>query len=349
MGSSAGPFEPLCPPFAGLPSILIARAAGCESGVKIANLNWNGASICSRGVAPVSNGRPIAIVTGATRGIGRWIALGMARAGHHVVMIGRDRARGVATQTWIDHQVPRASTATSDSRSLAAIRNAECRQAYRRPLLAHFSVDQQRRGLRIHTELSTEEGHDRVLATNLLCPFVLTQVLLPLLVAGAPSRIINIGSSTSDRAQIDPDALVLGRRWAMRRAYSQSKLALMMTTFRLANRLRRNGRRRERRTSWACSHWTGANRRTDRSRLARFGADSADGRTGSRHATACRVGARTRFGQWHLSQKSSGRAAKPPSFGSGTFGARLAGDRALDVAPRHPLPQQVSGRAQPPF
>src|SRR4029453_2444218 len=38
--------------------------------------------------------RPIAIVTGATSGIGRWIALGMARARHHVIVIGRDRARG---------------------------------------------------------------------------------------------------------------------------------------------------------------------------------------------------------------------------------------------------------------
>src|SRR4029450_2897360 len=108
-----------------------------------------------------------------------------------------------------------------------------------------------------------------------------------------------------------------------------------------------NGRRRQCRTPWARGHWTGANRRTDRSRLARFGADSAEGRTGSRHATACRVGARTRFGQWHLSQKSSGRAAKPPSFGSGTFGARLAGDRAFDVAPRHPLPSRFPAALSP--
>ena len=128
-----GPFEPLCPPFAGLPSILIARAAGCESGVKIANLNWNDASICSRGSPPVLNERPIAIVTGATRGIGRWIALGMARAGHHVVMIGRDRARGVATQTWIDHQVPRASTELliADLSLLSETRNAGKRIAAR--------------------------------------------------------------------------------------------------------------------------------------------------------------------------------------------------------------------------
>jgi NAD(P)-dependent dehydrogenase (short-subunit alcohol dehydrogenase family) len=89
--------------------------------------------------------------------------------------------------------------------------------------------------------IATAEGHDSVLATNLLSPFVLTQVLLPSLVAGAPSRIVNIGASTSDRARIDPDNLVLGPRWAMRRANSQSKLALMMVTFSLAKRLRGTG------------------------------------------------------------------------------------------------------------
>jgi NAD(P)-dependent dehydrogenase (short-subunit alcohol dehydrogenase family) len=89
--------------------------------------------------------------------------------------------------------------------------------------------------------IATAEGHDSVLATNLLSPFVLTQALLPSLVAGAPSRIVNIGSSTSDHARIDPDNLVLGRRWAMRRSYGQSKLALMMITFSLANRLRGTG------------------------------------------------------------------------------------------------------------
>ena len=53
--------------------------------------------------------------------------------------------------------------------------------------------------------IATAEGHDRVLATNLLSPFVLTQTLLPALTRGGPSRIVNIGSSTSDRARIDPE------------------------------------------------------------------------------------------------------------------------------------------------
>jgi retinol dehydrogenase-12 len=184
--------------------------------------------------------RPIAVVTGATGGIGRWIALGMARAGYHVILIVRDRARGMATRTWIDQQVPGAGAELmiADLSLLSETRNAGERIAAR---YSRISVLINNAGVFESRPIETAEGHDRVLATNLLCPFVLTNVLLPLLVAGAPSRIVNVGSSTSDQAQLDPDNLVLGRRWAMRRAYSQSKLALMMTTFSLANRLRGTG------------------------------------------------------------------------------------------------------------
>lgn len=190
--------------------------------------------------ASITSELPIAVVTGATGGIGRWIALGMARAGHHVILIGRDQARGVATQTWIDQRVPRANTELliADLALLSETRNVGKRVAAR---YSRISVLINNAGVFDSRPIATAEGHDRVLATNLLCPFVLTQVLLPLLVAGAPSRIINIGSSTSDRAQIDPDNLVLGRRWTMQRAYSQSKLAMMMTTFGLANRLKGTG------------------------------------------------------------------------------------------------------------
>lgn len=157
-----------------------------------------------------------------------------------MILIGRDRARGVATQTWIDRQVPQANTELliADLSLLSETRNVGKRIAAR---YSRISVLINNAGVFDSRPIATAEGHDRVLATNLLCPFVLTQVLLPLLVAGAPSRVINIGSSTSDRAQIDPDNLVLGRRWAMRRAYSQSKLALMMTTFALARRLEGTG------------------------------------------------------------------------------------------------------------
>ncbi|CAN5923059.1 SDR family oxidoreductase [soil metagenome] len=191
-------------------------------------------------LAPSADERPVAVVTGATGGIGRWIALGMARAGHKVILIGRDPARGEATRAWIARQVPQAETELeiADLSLLSATRDVARRIAARH---ARIAVLINNAGVFEAHPIATAEGHDRVLATNLLSPFVLTQELLPLLIAGAPARIVTVGSSTSDRARLDPDHLVLGRRWAMQRAYAQSKLAVMMVTFAFARRLEGTG------------------------------------------------------------------------------------------------------------
>jgi len=164
----------------------------------------------------------------------------LALANYHVVMIARDRARAEAVQTWIAQYVPHASleVIVADLSLLSATRDASERIASRHPTV---DVLVNNAGIFDAKPVITTEGYERVLATNLLSPFVLTNALLGALRAGAPSRIINIGSSTSDRASIDPDRLALGRNWTMVRAYGQSKLALMMTTFALAKRLEGTG------------------------------------------------------------------------------------------------------------
>jgi NAD(P)-dependent dehydrogenase (short-subunit alcohol dehydrogenase family) len=191
-------------------------------------------------VTDIGIGQPVAVVTGAMGGIGRWIAAGLARSGHHVVLVGRNRIRGEAAQRWIEREVVSASTelVIADLSLLSATREAGALVTSRHP---RVSVLINNAGIFDATRAETAEGHERVLATNLLSPFVLTQVLLPVLLAGAPSRIIAVGSSTADRARIDPANLALGRHWTMQRAYSQSKLALMMTTFALAKRLEGTG------------------------------------------------------------------------------------------------------------
>ncbi len=172
----------------------------------------------------------VAVVTGATGGIGRWIALGLAQAGHHVVLVGRDRARGEAARAWIAERAPGASTELMwcDLSLLAETRALGRDIAARFPaihvLVANAGVFRARREL-------TAEGHEMVLAVNHLSPFVLIETLQEALVAGAPSRVVVVGSSTSDRARIDPDNLELSERWGMVRAYGQSKLAVMITSF----------------------------------------------------------------------------------------------------------------------
>ncbi len=185
-------------------------------------------------------GRPVSVVTGASGGIGRWIALGLARANYHVVLICRDLERGSAVAAWIASHVPEASTEVLLA-NLSSLRETHC-------LGLEIAAAHPRLGLLVNNagmfaarRQVTAEGHDAVLAVNHLAPFVLTDALEDALRAGAPSRIVNIGSSTSDRAKIDPENLELTRHWGMVRAYSQSKLAMMMATFARAERLRGSG------------------------------------------------------------------------------------------------------------
>ena len=182
----------------------------------------------------------VAVVTGATGGIGRFIALGVARAGLHTVLVGRDAGRGAAALDFIRGQVPGASVELmlADLSSLAATRALGERIAAAHPRLAllvnNAGTFQARR-------TGTPEGHETVLAVNHLSPFVLTRTLAPALAAGAPSRVVTVGSSAADRARIDPDNLELRRGWTLTRAYAQSKLAVTMQTFEWARRLHGQG------------------------------------------------------------------------------------------------------------
>ncbi len=184
--------------------------------------------------------RRVAVVTGATGGIGRWIALGLARAGLHVALVGRAADRAEAASGWIARNAPGSSTEIrlADLGSLRATERVGREIAEAHPRIA---VLVNNAGMFSARRQVTAEGREAVLAVNHLAPFVLTDALEGALLAGAPSRIVNVGSSTSDRARIDPADLELERNWGMVRAYAQSKLALMITTFARADRLRGTG------------------------------------------------------------------------------------------------------------
>jgi NAD(P)-dependent dehydrogenase (short-subunit alcohol dehydrogenase family) len=184
---------------------------------------------------------PVSVVTGATSGIGRWIALGLASTGHVVVIMARDHQRGSAALEWIAAQMPsaRVELLTADLSSLVATRHAATQIVERYPavdvLVNNAGVFRLRRE-------QTAEGHEYVIAVNHLSPFLLARGLVPSLRSAAEkgmgARIVNLGSSTSDHARIDPSDLEGQRRWGMIHSYSQSKLALTMATIGWARRLR---------------------------------------------------------------------------------------------------------------
>ncbi len=172
----------------------------------------------------------IAVITGATAGLGQFVALGLARAGYHTVMIVRDAGRGEAARRFIAERAKGASTelVLADLSSLHQVRDAAARIATAHP---RINVLVNNAGLITPRRQVTAEGREMILAVNHLAPFVLSGALEAALRAGAPSRILDVGSTASDRAKLDLSDLEGARSWNALSAYGRSKLALMMASF----------------------------------------------------------------------------------------------------------------------
>ncbi len=178
----------------------------------------------------------VAVVTGATSGLGQFVAFGLARAGYHVVIVARDAGRAAETQRFIAARARGASVEVVLA-DLALL--AEVRRAGEAIAAAHPRIDllvNNAGGMTRRREV-TAEGHEATLALNHLAPFVLTDALEPALRAAAPARVVNVGSTASDRASLDLDDLECAHGWGPMRAYCRAKLALMMATFERAQRL----------------------------------------------------------------------------------------------------------------
>jgi NAD(P)-dependent dehydrogenase (short-subunit alcohol dehydrogenase family) len=179
------------------------------------------------------------LVTGATDGIGRGVARELARLGARVLLHGRDSARLVATRDEIASATAndRLETYQTDLSSLDQVRDlaAEVTDQHERldVLINNAGIGSSPRGRR-KRELSAD-GYELRFAVNHLAPFLLTQQLLPVLRRAAPARIVNVASI--GQTAIDFGDVMLERGYDGFRAYCQSKLAMVMSTFELAERL----------------------------------------------------------------------------------------------------------------
>lgn len=135
----------------------------------------------------------ICLITGATSGIGKATALGLAKQGATVVLVSRDRARGEQAQSEIKEQSgnPHIDVLFADLSSQQSIRqladNFKQRYSQLHVLINNAGVFPVRKRL-------TVDGLDMVFAVNQLAPFLLTNLLLNVLKASAPARVVNVSS-----------------------------------------------------------------------------------------------------------------------------------------------------------
>src|SRR6202789_99596 len=181
------------------------------------------------------------LITGSTDGVGRYVAAKLAAAGAKVLIHGRDKDRA---RTLIDEIVRQGRAAPSfyqaDLSSMAGTRElAEAVIADHKRLdlfISNAGIGSRTQGAERRTSADVYELR---FAVNYLSGFLLAHLLLPLIKASAPSRIVNVASL--GQHPIDFDDVMITKGYNGGRAYSQSKLAQIMFTIDLAQELKGSG------------------------------------------------------------------------------------------------------------
>ncbi|MFF7790568.1 SDR family NAD(P)-dependent oxidoreductase [Streptomyces sp. NPDC007991] len=175
------------------------------------------------------------LITGATSGLGRYVAFELVRAGHVVLVHGRDEDR-IGRLVEELRAEGDAEAFVADLASLAQVRELAGHVADAHPeldvLINNAGVGSGTPGA--GRELSTD-GHELRLAVNYLAPVVLTRALLPVLRANAPARIVNVGSAGQEPLVVEDPEFTRGYDGVS--AYCRSKFALVAHTFALAGEL----------------------------------------------------------------------------------------------------------------
>jgi NAD(P)-dependent dehydrogenase (short-subunit alcohol dehydrogenase family) len=183
---------------------------------------------------------PTALITGATDGVGRLVARQLAAKGFRMLVHGRSRERGDSLVREIEAAGGKATFLQADLASLAEVRTlaASVKAETTKLELLINNAGIGSTGATPGHEVSID-GHELRFAVNYLSGFLLTHLLLPLLKAAAPSRIVNVASA--GQKAIDFDDVMLTKNYNGADAYRQSKLAQVLFTVDLADELKGTG------------------------------------------------------------------------------------------------------------
>lgn len=182
----------------------------------------------------------VCIVTGATSGIGKETARVLAHQGGTLILVGRNPEKTAATVEEFRREAdtPNIEYLLADLSSQDEIRR----------LAEEFKSRHNRLDVLVNNaggfflwHQESADGIEMTFALNHLGYFLLTDLLLDVIMASAPARIINVSSGSHLRAKIDFDELQDRRGFSPLNAYGQSKLANVLFTYELARRLDGSG------------------------------------------------------------------------------------------------------------
>ncbi|GAB4130125.1 MAG: SDR family oxidoreductase [Ignavibacteriales bacterium] len=178
----------------------------------------------------------IILITGSTDGIGKQTACELAKNEDLIIIHGRDKKKCQSTVKWIKGKVdkPKLDFVTADLSSLNEVRKmaAEVISKYDK-----LDVLINNAGVYKHQKELSQDGNEMTFAINHLAHFLLTNLLLPLLKKSESARIINVSSIAHTRAAMDFSNLNSENYFDGYYTYSLSKLANILFTYELAERL----------------------------------------------------------------------------------------------------------------
>jgi len=183
----------------------------------------------------------VAVITGATSGIGRGVAHGLAALGATTVVVGRSQdqttvaAQAIASQTGNADVHPVRVTDLALRTEVARLATVLLDTFPRVDLLVNNA------GAYFHHREVTTEGLERTFALNVLAPFLLTARLGPRLVESAPARVLMVSSEAHQGRRVDFDDLQADHGYRGFRQYGASKLELLLLSREFARRFAGQG------------------------------------------------------------------------------------------------------------
>jgi NAD(P)-dependent dehydrogenase (short-subunit alcohol dehydrogenase family) len=184
----------------------------------------------------------ICLVTGGTSGVGKSIAKGLARSGATVILVSRDAARGAAAveELRADAGHDRIEAMTADLSSMSSVRAFA--DSFRRRHDALHVLSNNAALLTMRRRV-TAEGVEAIFATNYLGHFLLTNLLIDMLKASAPARVLTVSGQPGVIARIRPRFAdpASERGWTPLNATAKAALAKALFSLELARRLEGSG------------------------------------------------------------------------------------------------------------
>jgi NAD(P)-dependent dehydrogenase (short-subunit alcohol dehydrogenase family) len=178
----------------------------------------------------------ICLVTGGTSGIGKVTATALASQGARVIIVGRNhhKTRETIQKLKSETRNENVQYLLADFADLQQVHNlaATFKERYTR-----LDVLINNAGAFFNTRVETPYGVEMTFLVNHLAPFLLTNLLLDVIQASAPARIINVTSGAHKYDKINCDDLGFKRGYFGMKAYARAKLANVLFTYELARRL----------------------------------------------------------------------------------------------------------------